>query len=350
MVSVDEQSLMRFSKLLIELGDIYELQDNMTIKNRYTDEVVSVVLGKKPIPIVLFKSGLSAGEYAYLNPYKENQGKSKEREWFFNMLESCVGVLTKKLMHTIITDCTTKKDDNYNQFPLMCRIMDKADTTMLEEIEKITPQTFVSIYYNKSTKTAEAQTELFSDELKEAFPKFRKKTWEVIGILFKEFFGTEDLSEDYVYQAKILSIPETDAKLHVIISLIKAIGPLTKDVRGCDLHENELQEHLDILGGYSELYAWVNVASATNSKYPTTSPFGQIARPQGKSFLHGVPITEPMLPYSQFSGGAYNNPYQQPQGYGNSMPHQHSPFANGVPITAAFDPFAPTNNNTFWPR
>jgi hypothetical protein len=350
-ITINEQSLLQFSKLLIELGGIYELQDDMTIKNTHTDEIVSVVLGKKPIPIVLFKTGLTAGEYAFLNPYKESQGKSKEREWFFGMLECCVGVLTKKLMHTIISDCVAKKDDNYSQFPLMTKIMDKTDATMLDEIDKIPPHSFISIYYNKADKKAEAQTEIFSEELRAAYPKFRKKTWEVIGILFREFFGTEDLFEDYVYTAKIMSIPETDAKLHVIIALVKAIGPLTRDVRGCDLHENELQEHLDILEGYSELYAWVNVSNATSSKLPTVAPFAQMSSTPTSSMMSCIPVTAQPNQTNPFTPGIVHYP-ATPYGFGAGAGVPQSNFMNCVPVTATNNQFATSPLNIFhgWPR
>lgn len=296
-MEINKTTLRDFAKLLIELGGMYELQENNTITETDTGTLCAVKVGTKPLPIMLMYEGMPAGEYAILNPFKENHGVSREREWLFNVFSATLGFLTKKLMCTITKDCVEKRDDNYAQMPLMRLIRDKADETMIDELEKLPAGAFLSVFYNKKEKFAVAQTELFSEELHAAFPKFRKKTWEVIGILFEEFFGKRDLSDDFKFVSKIINIPETDAKLHAVIHLVKALGPLTRDIRGVDLHENELLYHLDFLEGYARLYSWAAIAAERSDKFPPVASWaagpGQ-PPPAMRSILGGATAPQPV--------------------------------------------------------
>ena len=284
MIEVNAQTIVEFTKLLIECGGVYEVQQDYTIVNKLNGEKVMIMEAKDAKPLAIFHEGASAYENVkWLNPFKESLGGSKEREWFFNHITNISGICTKYVIHKIIEDGVKKKDDTYGSFALMAKIHDKVDETMLGEIEKLTGNALVSIYYNKREKQAEAQTELFSKELHDMFPKFRKKTWEVFQLIFQEIFGSDDLSE-YKYRAKILDIPETEAKLAIAIALITHLGPFAKDFLGKDLHEQELNAHFEVLEGYSKLYAWAAVGNDTTSRYAPASagavvPWNQ-AQPQ----------------------------------------------------------------------
>ena len=280
MIEVNAQTIVEFTKLLIECGGVYEVQPDYTIINKRSGEKVMIVEAKDAKPLAIFHEGASTYENVkWLNPFKESLGGSKEREWFFNLICNISGIITKYVINQIIEDGVKKKDDSYGSFALMAKIHDKVDETMLTEIDKLTGNALVSIYYNKREKIAEAQTELFSKELHDAFPKFRKKTWEVFQLIFQEIFGSDDLSE-YKYRAKILDIPETEAKLAVAIALISHLGPFAKDFLGKDLHEAELNAHFEVLEGYSKLYAWATVSNDTQKNAPAaTMPWAAPASP-----------------------------------------------------------------------
>ena len=296
MIEVNAQTIVEFTKLLIECGGVYEVQSDYTINNKLSGEKVMIVEAKESKPLAIFHEGASTYENVkWLNPFKESLGGSKEREWFFNLICNISGILTKYVIHKIIEDGVKKKDDSYDSFALMAKIHDKVDDTMIGEIEKLTGNALVSIYYNKREKVAEAQTELFSKELHDAFPKFRKKTWEVFQLIFQEIYGSDDLSE-YKYRAKILDIPETEAKLAVAIALISHLGPFAKDFLGKDLHEQELNAHFEVLEGYSKLYAWATVNTDT-TKYTNTSsvmPWAAPASPYPMMPATAYPGTTPM--------------------------------------------------------
>lgn len=274
MMEVTPQTIMDFTKLLIECGDVYEVQPDYTIKNRLTGEQVQIAKGKQAKPLMIFHEGASCVlDVCWLNPFKENLGVSREREWFFGLITTLAGTLTRYIAMKLIDDGVKKKDDNYEQFALMSKINSKVDEQMLTEVDKLTASAFLSVYYNKREKIAEAQTELFGKELREAFPKFRKKTWEVLETIFVEIFGSTDLS-DYRYRAKLINIPETEAKLNVSIALLRALDPFARDILGKDLHTMEMEQHLEVLEGYSRLYAWAPVNQDTNGvNPPNTTPW-----------------------------------------------------------------------------
>lgn len=276
MKEITKDTLLAFEKLLIEIGDVFKVQDNFTILNVGTDQPVTVVDGKKTKIVAFFYEGMPVSDdITVLNPFKECIGINRAREWFYNALSSLTALMLSQLMRKMLKDAVEKNDDNYNQFPLMSRIIGKVDETMLDELDKIRTLDLLSIYYNKKTKTAEAQCCIQSEEYQKEHPKYRKKTWEVFEILVKNFLGSEDISDVYTYTAKILSIPETDAKLHVIIGLLSAMDPWCRDLLGIELHGKELEEHLEALEGYARLYAFVTQTVAEPDNAPSVAPWNQ---------------------------------------------------------------------------
>ncbi len=326
MIEVTPSTLMDFIKLIIECGGVYEVQSDYTVKKRNDNATVMIPNGKTSRPLMIFHENATINQdVAWLNPFKETLGVSREREWFLNFIAQVGGMFTKAIMLKLISDSVNKHDENYDQFKLMSKINDKVDKTMIEEVEKLSHHVFTSVYYNKREKTAEAQTELFDSELREAFPKFRKKTWEVIETIFIELFGSNDLSE-YKYRAKLLDLPETEAKLTVAIALITAIGPLCRDILQRDLCEVELNQHLELLEGYSKIYAYANMATETSSKQLAMSqqaapwqqqavpPYG-VAPQQTGYFMQPQPAYQPVMYQQQqqpIDLGTYGQPNELP--------------------------------------
>ena len=301
MMEITADNLLAFEKLLIEIGGIYKLCDDMTIENTTTGKKVAIPQGASNKLLVVFKQGIPCGDYAILNPFKEVLGNSKQREWFFNTLQMVVAGLVKSSMIKICKDIVMKNDENNLQFPLMSRIMDKVDETTIDELDKVRTSDIFIIFYNKKTKTAEAQSNLFTEDFKSAHSKFRKKTWEVLKVFMEEFFGTTELENEFVYQAKSVTIPETDAFLNVLIGIIRTVGTWIKDITGQDLHQHELSEHMEVLEGYAKLYAWVSTGDNTNQ---FTAPTNQ-APPWAQQPAWAAPTQPTLMPSSQVGSGYY---------------------------------------------
>lgn len=343
---VDKDSLANFEKLLIETGEVYQVLEDHTIKNLGNDTLATVVDGKKTKVVAFFYEGMPANEeQAVLNPFKECVGINRAREWFYNTMNSLVALMLKTLMKKMIQDAIEKKDDNYTQFPLMSRIIDKVDPTMVDELEKIRSIDLLQIYYNKKTKSAEAQTCVFNEEYIKEHPKYRKKTWEVFQVLVTTFLGTEEISETYTYTAKILAIPETDAKLHVIVGLLGALDPWCRDVLGVNLHKAELEEHLEALEGYAKLYAWVTQTVDKDANQPSLAPWQQ-----------GTPMAynqaPQLVPTTSYAGPPTPTmlvPSSSIDVVGNVIPQYGSYAAAGSPlISAASGPLGVPYPNGAW--
>lgn len=317
MMEVNQDTIQEFIKLLIELTGAYEITEDHRIKNRMTDQYIVIPLAKTEHDLAIWYEGAPVStDWVWLNPFKENIGRSPGREWFYSMLNCAIGEITKCIMLKVIKDCASNADDNYNEFALMSKVRSKIDDKTMAEVEKLGKPLFLSIFYNKTKRTAEAQTELFSDNTKQMFPKIRTKTWEAIEIMFKEIFR-DDL-DSYRYQAKLLDIPETDAKLHVIIGLLTTLDPYAQDLLNKDLHSAELQAHLDVLEGYAKLYAWVGNQTDFKPAQPAMSPYGQPMGPTAPQYLPNGDIPRDSTGYPLPSNTINRNPvYGQPYGYPN---------------------------------
>ena len=339
-MEVNQDTIFDFTKKLIELGNIYEVQEDCTIKNTVTGQLIAIPSGKRSVPLKVFKEGMETGDYVFLMPYREPLGVNREREWFFDSLQAILGNLIKELMHKIIADAIAKKDDNYQNYAAISAVINQVDTTMLTELDKLRAPDLLFVNYNKKTKTACALSRILDPDLRSEHSKFRKKSWEVFEILYKEFIGTCTPEECYTYTSTILSIPETDAKLHVIVALAKAIGPFCRDSLDLDLHENELEMHLANLEGYAKLHAWVSATTPTVREEPCrpwnntifnstpAASFGTSA-PVPVTALHtvampggvvnmgmGTPAFTPLVPASSLPPPQPTGPFGSGMGFG----------------------------------
>ena len=293
-MQVNENTIQEFIKLLIECDGAYEVREDHTVYCKETDRQITIVQAKTEKPLAVWYSGAPCTtDVVWLNPFKELAGRHPEREWFFSMLSAQASRLTKLIMLKVVDDCVKLSDDNYNEFALMSKVRAKVDDKTKEEINKIGAPMFVSVYYDKSKKTAEAQTQLFDDQIHEAFPKIRKKTWDAIYEIFATIFGNTDTPlEDFKHTSKSINIPETEAKLTIIIALLTALDPFAKDVLSIDLHSDELQQHLQVLDGYAKLYEWavVNTAEYQSQQQPAGPVWGAM---QQQSYTMQNPYAQP---------------------------------------------------------
>lgn len=335
MINVNEETIQEFIKLLIECDGTHEVREDHSVICKVTGQPITIVMAKTEKPLAVWYSGAPCTtDVVWLNPFKELAGRYPEREWFFALLSLAAGRLTKLITLKVVDDCVKMSEDNYNEFAIMNKVRGKVDEKTKDEIDKIGPAMFVSINYNKSKKTAEAQTELFDDQLKEAFPKIRKKTWDAVYEVFKLIYGdTETPLEDFKYTSKNLNIPETEAKLNIAIALFTSLDPFAKDILNIDLHSAELQQHLQVLDGYAKLYEWAVVNRAEYPQQnmnagpvwntPATNPYAapspylqqvpQYAQPQQVTQMPNPYGAVPM-PVTQAAGMTVAvNPFGQPQ-------------------------------------
>lgn len=323
-MEVTPDTIFDFTKRLVQLGGIYEVQEDLSIMNTVSNSLVAIPSGKKSIPLKVFKDGMTSGEFAILMPYKEQLGPNREREWFFDSLQIVLGNLVKELMLKIIQDVVEKKDENLAQYPLANLISGIADATMLKELDKLRAHDLLYVNYNKKTKVASALSRIIDEDLIEEHSKFRKKSWEVFQLLFKEIVGSLDPEELYTYQSTILVIPETDAKLHVIVALTKALGAYARDILNIDLGEDVLEKHLANLEGYHNLHAWVSATSSTVKDEPVSRPWDNTPS-FSPAASHPVNMSSGFAPGGYVSASSVNNSMS----FGGSLFQPQQQFTGG---------------------
>lgn len=303
-MEINKTTIKEFEKLLIELGGFHELRDNGTIYRVSDGEQIAVPVGKQNLPIVLFEEGMPVGsDVVYLNPFSETMGVNRDREWFYDMLSKVLAGLIKGVVIGVCTTITEKKNAEYTVYPLVQKVLPFVDENFVKEVSKISLNDWFCIFYNKSRKTAEAQCAIFTNEFKAAHPKFRKKTWDGLEQFYLEIFRTTNLEESYSYTSQTTGIPETDAKLNIVIGIVRDIAPYVKDILGVDLQYDKLVEHMANIEGYGKLYSWAVLRRG---------PVVEESKPVPKSAVANGLLPQ-VAPAAPFNGAAPANGVQPGQ-------------------------------------
>jgi len=258
MNEITNVDILKFLRLLCNIGGAFHLNEEKMIIEKNDGQACCVQEGDQVKPIqILFSGMVKDDDNAILNPFKMVEGNNPALNWFYQSRFTVISVLVKKMILRIVEVGYTKESEDYDLMRVLAKYSDQCDKTMVDELQKINASDYLRIFYNKKNKTAEAQTAIFTDML-ESQHKFRKKTWKVLRDLFREVFqmGDADTMSKYTYRATILSIPEIDAKLHVMGMILKVIDPWCTTLLKTPLESEEFEKHLVNLETYARMYAW----------------------------------------------------------------------------------------------
>lgn len=246
-----------FIKQLVTLGGIDHLDDDWVILNDQ-NEPQCIQDGDKRKPIQILHSGMIKVDDNYIfNPLKTIEGNNPALTWFYSSRITIVACIVKQIILKLAELCVSKETENYDILPLVTGVSEFCDKQTLTELEKINGLDYLRLYYNRKTRTAEAQTMIFSDDAETQY-KLRKKTWTVVRTLMRNLFKLQDNETTlsaYKYHATVLNLPEIDAKLHVLGQILEVIEEPAKLI-GQDLHSKEFNQHLDNLEAYARIYAF----------------------------------------------------------------------------------------------
>jgi hypothetical protein len=267
---INQDTVYSFLKLLVELGGVHYVDKDQIIISSSTGNPVAVSVGKRVLPIALFKDGMPIGEYVVLNPLKESFGKAPEREWFFTFQSVLVGSLVKRLLSKTV-ELAISKDENvsYEKLDLVTAFFDKFDEKMLKEIDRIKVTQWANIFYDKATHTAQLQSDIFNAKLQaELGSKIRKQSWEVFRGMMELIFGTCEIEKNFTYVSSSVAIPKADAILHVQAKAIAKVNPFAKKMLDVDLHPQTFANHLENLEKYQKLVNWFATGTAMANVAP----------------------------------------------------------------------------------
>ena len=266
MNQISNKDVQEFIELLVTLGGANQLDKEMIILEPDGTPHEETIEGKKK-PLQILHSGMVKTDTTYIfNPLKTVEGSNPAITWFYQSRAIVLAIIIKQIIIHVVELAVSKDTENYDVLQLLTDVSESCDKLTVSELSGINPVDYFQIFYSRKTRTAEAQTLMFSDDAESRY-KLRKKTWTAIRNLIRNLFKLEKdeftLSK-YSHHATILSFPEYDAKLHVMSQIIEIIDPWAK-LLGYDLRSEDFKKHLENLESYVRMYAFFT-AKATRDK------------------------------------------------------------------------------------
>lgn len=266
--AISSDSASDFIKMLVELGGIHYVDQDHIIRNSSDDSPVGVKTGipAKSHPIAIFRQGMSVGDYVVLNPFTDVLGNSPERSWFISKMRVLPGSLIRHIVIRMIEVGIAKdKDAGYKANKFVSKWIDNIDQKMLEEAERIPGVEWASIFYDRTKRIAQLQSNIGYEELKTQFKtKIRKSTWPVFVDMLKTLLQLNTKKpESLIYESQLVSIPKVDAILHLLVDILTRLDEPLKQFTEVEIDVKTLKEHIDQIEVYREATKWF--ASSTAS-------------------------------------------------------------------------------------
>lgn len=239
-VVVTDAQICQFLKFAIELVPQLYVDEKGYPHRKETGDFIYVSAGGKDPkvmkPVILYGASFSEQDVTILNPFVEGMTRNAEAEWFYSVIElaasNYVRMIQKSLiMHAI--DSKNKKKEPNNDIELAAILapwVDKVDETSLKELDQLTKKMtdYFNIYYLPKKREARIHCGLIDDKnFRIANKKVRAKTWDMLLILTKQMFDTEDFSE-YTVISKIQGCPQLDAVLRILLKVYTMINRYLK--------------------------------------------------------------------------------------------------------------------------
>lgn len=268
--AIDSEQAFQFVKMLVELGGTHYLDSDLIIHSACNDAPVGVVTGTPPKkrPLAVFKQGMSVGEYVVLNPFTDVLGNSPERAWFMNKMRAFPGSIIGHLVHRMIEIGIAKdKDAGYKANKYVSKWVDKMDEKMLDEADRISAPAWATIFYDRTKRIAQLQSNIGTEDLKaELKTKIRKSTWPIFTEMVRTLLGLGTKKpESLMYEATIVSIPKLDAILHLLMDVLNRLDEPIKTFTEIEIPIKELNEHVKHISAYREATKWFASATSTDS-------------------------------------------------------------------------------------
>lgn len=265
-------------------------------------ESVQIATGKEDLTLCTYKTDCKIPNAILINPLAESVGKpTSEKIWFYQvtglvysktaaqviyrLLETAVAAYTGNLeikdpcfihaLSGIIGYVDNKTDKEIKLLSKKTRdygeVLDEKILIEFDLIRKANILDFVSITYNKLSRTATLRT-CFADpeeDFKKQFGnRIRKKTWEMLETLIKEIYAVEDLTKPIIeVQIKDLKCPQFRAYMEVFVKAWSFMMPYLGHVFSEDTAEFMngeivfLESCIPNLTKYAEKGMWANLST-----------------------------------------------------------------------------------------
>ena len=269
--TVTAENAYQFVKALGELGDIYYVDNELIVRQIATDEPAGVNVGTPPVrrPIAVFKAGMKVGEYVALNPFTDVIGESKERSWFTAHMSLLPGHFIRAAIRNMISIGLSKnKGAGYKANKFISKWIEKMDDKLLEEVERIPNKMWAVIFYDRSHKTAQLQSNIGFEEYREDLKnKVRKGSWPIFNDMVRTFLQTGNRKpESITYESVLLSMPKMDAIMHLLIDVLERMDVPLKEFTEFKYDLKMLKENLKHIEAFRETLRWFASATVSEDK------------------------------------------------------------------------------------
>ena len=263
------QDVSNFLKMLIELGDAYQIDDSpdKLIWNKVTNQPEQITLDGRNYPIAIY--GTMSKEAMIVNPFAEGESKSVRTSWFYRTASDGVAVIIVGIMDRLIKIAVedgkrSKKDreekhTDLTAIKLMTNYVKQIDEKMSKELSTITKKIddFFSIAYNTTTKQGEIRCLLFNPAQRKAFSSVRVKTWEVFEGLFLAILNTTSLNS-FDYKPTVIGAPAFESFANILVHIYEVLQEPAKLI-GCNIDPKtitSLRSHLKYFPQYYDNAKW----------------------------------------------------------------------------------------------
>jgi hypothetical protein len=262
-----KKDVTEFFKLLIEIGDCFYVDKEMTIRTKSDDHPVLIKINDKPLPMIVFNDNMMVGKHTFFNPLVEVMGHSAERNWFEASRSLIFGVMVKNMMKKIITMALDEEAEvDYDKLDMIRPFIKKIDKKLIKEIDKIQPVRMLRIVPFDNKRTAQAQTDIFDKKYQETLSSVRKGSWVIITSMFESFLGTDEPHKLYHHKGTIIGIQKMDAFLNVMLKLTQALDIYAEVILEKDLHTAEFVQHMKHIEEYREKCKYAVTATIQSDK------------------------------------------------------------------------------------
>lgn len=321
-MSNKQQACFDFIKLLVEFGGVYQVNEEGYIFDN-EDEPVLINVSNKGMPLRIYQSNMKAGEYAILNPLVEPLGVFNERVWFFKSRCAIIGGLVKSMMKKLAEAAINNEGEiDYDKLDMVQPHLKSFDRKFLTEIDKIKPVRLIRMHYNKKTRTATMQTDIYDEEFRNKFKGFRKRSWTAIEGLLEMFFGTDKIEETFTYKATNIGFPEADACIHLMAMVAEAIYQYVETILGDrKMRVADFMQHLPHIKEYHDVSAWFS--SGNTQKSDDKEETINTRAPWQTKEISGI------VPTNRYSNTSYSTHTYNPKGL---VPSIMQPGADSAPM------------------
>ena len=239
-VVVTDDQIYQFLKFLVELVPTMYVDEKGYPHRKENGEFIYIGAGNKDPkvmkPILLYGASFNEPDVTILNPFVEGMTRNAESEWFYSVIELSVSNYVRLIQKSLIShaiDSRSKKKAPNNDMELAAILapwVDKVDETSIKELDQHTKKMsdYFNIFYLPRKREARVHCGLFNDNnFKLANKKIRAKTWDMLTILTKQMFDTEDFSE-YTVISKVQGCPQLDAVLRLLLKLYTMLNRYMK--------------------------------------------------------------------------------------------------------------------------